>query len=183
MDQCKLNGPRETPVVQKSHNDQTLFETECRLFSFSQTSEREKNGPCPRSNYRCSPQLPKMLKKFAKPQQSNSPAVWTVCFFLISRLPRLICLELRLRRQHPIISTLINTNDVPDAMPTISNVPEMACVGGVLVVGGPPSDEAGWPVGGASAFQFPVVQLVYHVVICIFIAQTRQKIPTNCFSL
>lgn len=67
-----------------------------------------------------------------------------------NHLPRLICLVLRLWRQHPIISMLINTNDVPDAIPTISSVPEMACVGVVLVVGGPPSDDAGWPVGGAS---------------------------------
>lgn len=38
---------------------------------------------------------------------------------------------------------LINTNDVPAAMPTIRSVPEMAFGGVVLVVGGPPSDDAG----------------------------------------
>lgn len=69
-------------------------------------------------------------------------------------LPRLICLVLRLWRQHPITSMLINTNDVPDAMPTISNVPDIAGVGVVLVVGGTPSDDAGSPFGGESIFQF-----------------------------
>lgn len=43
---------------------------------------------------------------------------------------------------------------MPDAMPTISKMPVIPCVGVVLVVGGPPSDDAGWPVGGASIFQF-----------------------------
>lgn len=68
---------------------------------------------------------------------------------------------------------LINTNDVPDAMPTINNVPEMACDGVVLVVGGPPSDDAGWPVGGASTFQFPqhdvIIQFVYFPLIYLFV--------------
>lgn len=87
--------------------------------------------------------------------RADTAAIFIVITRHIIHLPRLICLVLRLWRQHPIISMLINTNDVPDAMPKISNVPEIACVGVVLVVGGPPSDDAGWPVGGASTFQFP----------------------------
>lgn len=53
----------------------------------------------------------------------------------------------RLRRQHPITRILINTNVVPDAMPTNNNVPDnILPTGVVLVVGGPPNDDAGWPV-------------------------------------
>lgn len=100
---------------------------------------------------------------------------------LRNHLPRLICLVLRLWRQHPIISMLINTNDVPDAIPTINNVPEIACVGVVLVVGGPPSDDAGWPVGGASTFrfQFPYPYgghsiRLFHLSIYVFIGWKKK---------
>lgn len=101
---------------------------------------------------------------------------------LRNHLPRLICLVLRLWRQHPIISMLINTNDVPDAIPTINNVPEIACVGVVLVVGGPPSDDAGWPVGGASTFrfQFPYPYgghsiRLFHLSIYVFIGRKKKN--------
>lgn len=79
------------------------------------------------------------------------------CFYFIlfiALLPRLICFELRLWRQHPIISMLINTNDVPDTIPTISNVPDKMPFAGVVLVVGAPPNEAGWPVGGASTFHF-----------------------------
>lgn len=58
---------------------------------------------------------------------------------------------------------LINTNDVPAAMPTISNVPEMAFDGVVVVVGGPPSDDAGWPVGGASVCRRNILSCLFVV--------------------
>lgn len=50
---------------------------------------------------------------------------------------------------------LINTNDVPDTTPTINSEPvNKLCTGVELVVGGPPSDDAGCPVGGASIFSY-----------------------------
>lgn len=72
---------------------------------------------------------------------------------IAENLPRFICFVERLRRQHPIIKILISTNDAPHVMPTMSSVPDsMLPTGVVLVVGKPPRDEAGWPVGGASNF-------------------------------
>lgn len=50
---------------------------------------------------------------------------------------------------------LINTKDVPHTTPTINSEPVNILWTGVeLVVGGPPSDDAGCPVGGASIFSF-----------------------------
>lgn len=61
---------------------------------------------------------------------------------------------------------LINTNDVPDTTPTISNVPDkIPCVGVVVVVGAPPND-AGCPVGGASIFQYPFRVLFFLFQCC-----------------
>lgn len=62
---------------------------------------------------------------------------------------------------------LINTNDVPDTTPTINSEPvNILCEGVELVVGGPPSDDAGCPVGGASIFScvcaFFFFQISFH---------------------
>lgn len=74
----------------------------------------------------------------------------------VNMLPLLMrFVVVRLCRQHPITSMLMRTKTVPEAMPTNNKVPDrvpdrMPAVGVLLVVGVPPKDEAGCPVGRAS---------------------------------
>lgn len=68
---------------------------------------------------------------------------------------------------------LINTNDVPDTIPTINSEPvNILCTGVELVVGGPPSDDAGCPVGGASIY--------FHIFLFWFVFRFLHKFPSVC---
>lgn len=65
-------------------------------------------------------------------------------------LPRFILFCVRLCRQQPINTIFNRTNVVPEATPTSNNSPGVVPIGVEVVVGGPPSDEAGCDGGGAS---------------------------------
>lgn len=82
-------------------------------------------------------------------------------------LPRLIRFVERFLKQQPIIKMLSRTSDVPDAMPTINNVPDnMLPAGVVLFVGEPPRDDAGGPVGGASVMRIGGV-VAHFIEFCV----------------
>uniref|UniRef100_A0A1A9VXK6 Uncharacterized protein n=1 Tax=Glossina austeni TaxID=7395 RepID=A0A1A9VXK6_GLOAU len=66
------------------------------------------------------------------------------------KIPRLRRFWLRLCRQQPMTKTFNSTILTPDATPTSSKVPDVPPNGVALVVGGPPSEEAGCEGGGAS---------------------------------
>uniref|UniRef100_A0A1B0A7G3 Uncharacterized protein n=1 Tax=Glossina pallidipes TaxID=7398 RepID=A0A1B0A7G3_GLOPL len=66
------------------------------------------------------------------------------------QIPRLRRFWLRLCRQQPMTKTFNSTILTPDATPTSSKVPDVPPNGVALVVGGPPSEEAGCEGGGAS---------------------------------
>ncbi len=67
-----------------------------------------------------------------------------MCFiYRNAKLPLLILFCVRLCRQQPIKRTFNKTNAVPEATPTNNSMPDVLPAGVTLVVGGPPSDDAG----------------------------------------
>lgn len=65
-------------------------------------------------------------------------------------LPLLRRFCVRRCRQQPIAIIFKSTNAAPDATATNSIMPDVLVPGVLLVVGGPPNDDAGWDGGGAS---------------------------------
>lgn len=82
----------------------------------------------------------RLMKRYG---EHFSDEIFCTLFIATQKLPLLILFCVRLCRQQPIKRTFNKTNAVPEATPTNNSMPDVLPAGVTLVVGGPPSDDAG----------------------------------------